>query len=231
MTAIADSATDNDSDSEPTASRINRRSFIAGVGVGAAVGAPAALAGSSRSSKAADPAAPSLSARARDALELRIDAATLQHAATPSERPLDNGDEALFADDFRASFHKTLPHNDYGEVDAAAYRQLRSALIRADFDALAAVPLDASSDRGLANPLAAYAFDLQGADSWALRMPIPPAFGSRRQAAEMVEVYWQAVTRDVPFRDYDSDSDIFSASVELARTEGFVDVSPGTLFL
>src|SRR6516162_4705359 len=32
----------------------------------------------------------------------------------------------------------------------------------------------------------------------------PPAFASARMGTEMTELYWRALTRDVPFREYES---------------------------
>ncbi|MEM7101125.1 MAG: vanadium-dependent haloperoxidase [Pseudomonadota bacterium] len=211
----------------------NRRHFVAGLTTGASAALGSSVAAAARSpsgNRSSEPPSPSLSERAQNALEQRIAAAQDQHSSTPTQRSVDNSDEAKFAEDFRASFHKTLPQNDIGMVDRAAYLQLRSALIRADYNALAAVPLDPLADRGLANPLAAYTYEMLGADSWALRMPAPPQFTSANQAGEMVEVYWQAITRDVPFRAYDIDADISSASLDLARMSGFSNATPGTLF-
>lgn len=61
---------------------------------------------------------------------------------------------------------RTLPHNRLGEVDPDAYRTLLRALDsgrRADFDK---VPL--AGQARLANPQAAFAFELEGADPWGL---------------------------------------------------------------
>jgi membrane-associated phospholipid phosphatase len=57
--------------------------------------------------------------------------------------------------------------------------------------------------RGLTNPQAAFAFEMYGPDAHATRLYPPPTFASALQAAEMGEVYWQALTRDIPFRHYD----------------------------
>lgn len=54
----------------------------------------------------------------------------------------------------------------------------------------------------LVNPQSALAFDLEGADSHHLDMRPAPAFDSAEEAAEMAELYWQALARDVHFSDY-----------------------------
>src|SRR5918997_680344 len=55
------------------------------------------------------------------------------------------------------------------------------------------------------DPQSALAFELAGSDSHQLGMIAPPAFDSAEEAGEMVELYWQALTRDVPFAAYESD--------------------------
>ena len=146
-----------------------------------------------------------------------------------------NGDEAAFAD-LRAQFFKTLPHDNLGEVDPTAYNAMLDALDSgdpADFDA---IPLSPQADRRLANPQAALAFEMVGLDSHATRMDPAPTFQGAESAAEMGEVYWQALTRDVPFRDYGTDplvadavADLNAFSATVGPTQGGL-VTPGTLF-
>lgn len=54
----------------------------------------------------------------------------------------------------------------------------------------------------LTNPQSGLAFDLEGTDSHQLAIPAAPRFDSDEEAAEMVELYWQALARDVHFSDY-----------------------------
>jgi membrane-associated phospholipid phosphatase len=69
-------------------------------------------------------------------------------------------------------------------------------------------------------------------------MPLagPPAFASAEQAAEACELYWQALTRDVPFAEYDSSPLVGGACTELSALEAFPApktdgrVTPGTVF-
>src|SRR5688572_1903790 len=95
------------------------------------------------------------------------------------------------------SFTKGLPHTQLGEVEPDRYESLLEALASgksADF-----TQLDRASGRPLVNPQAAYAYSLEGADSCAFACPPAPTFSSAHAAAEMVELYWQALARDVPF--------------------------------
>ena len=116
-----------------------------------------------------------------------------------------NGDEARYPDK-RASFAKTLPHNDLGEVDAEAFAAFVSVLSSGDPNRFETIPRDRRAEVDLNDPQATYAFDLAGLDSAATRLDPPPAFSSARMATEMAEVYWLALTRDVAFREYETDS-------------------------
>src|SRR6516164_8441576 len=52
-----------------------------------------------------------------------------------------NGDEARY-EDKRASFSKTLPHNDDGEVDVDAFKVFVSILANADTNGFETIPRD-----------------------------------------------------------------------------------------
>ncbi|MGR8919289.1 MAG: vanadium-dependent haloperoxidase [Gammaproteobacteria bacterium] len=213
----------------------NRRGFIKGVAAaGAVAGGPALVASAKANDKpGAPPDRQDLRERAGEAFALRRNAALRYFKHTDTSPPANSGDEAAYPDR-RACFFKTLPQNEYGEVDRHAYRMLLRALERGTSAAMERVPLSVESDRGLANPLAAHAFDVIGPDAWSLRMPPAPAFASDVQAAEMGEVYWQALTRDVPFTDYATDPDIHAAAHDLNRFSHRLGadeaITPATLF-
>jgi hypothetical protein len=81
--------------------------------------------------------------------------------------------------------------------------------------------------RRLQNPQAGYNFDLEGKDYHQLinhvqqtsptPIAFPPAFSFRTddEAVEIIENYWQALTRDVAFIDYTSDPTVLAAANEL----------------
>lgn len=107
------------------------------------------------------------------------------------------------------SFHKTLPHNAYGEVDPAAFAALAAAT-HGDGSGFAQVPqgqarlLTEGPDKGklrfaapFANPQAGLALDRLTHPPDAYRMPPAPHVTSNTTAAEMVELYWMAALRDV----------------------------------
>ena len=64
-----------------------------------------------------------------------------------------NGDEARYPDK-RASFAKTLPHNEAGEVDAEAFARLLSILSSGDPDGFEALPRDPAAEVQLNDPQA-----------------------------------------------------------------------------
>jgi hypothetical protein len=149
----------------------------------------------------------------------------------PHNRP--NGDEDLY-DTKIGNHHKGLPHNNIGEVDLRAYRALRKALASgrpADFERIIL-----GGNAKLSNPQGGLAFDLKGCDSHQTFMPKPPALASAQRAGEMVENYWMALLRDIPFAEYDTSAGVADAVAELTGLEDSHapglggQVSPQTLF-
>jgi hypothetical protein len=90
-----------------------------------------------------------------------------------------------------------------------------------DFEALIMGSADPSLQRKLVNPQAGMAFNLEGADPHNLTVPPAPAFNSATQAGDVVELYWQALARDVPFSEYESNPITQAAAAELSTLSGF----------
>lgn len=180
----------------------------------------------------ASPGSPSL--RRNRALAIREQAARA-HYASGVVVNRSNGDEARYADK-RASFFKTLPQNDLGEVDPAAFARFVEIIERGDPAGFDRVPRDAVAVERLNDPQATFAYDFFAADGQADAIAPPPTFASARMAVEMGELYWHALTRDVPFANFSSDPSIaaaasdlnaFSEPLEAGRPKA---MSPGTLF-
>jgi hypothetical protein len=159
--------------------------------------------------------------------------AALSEARQTAARQVVNGDEERYSNRI-ANYTKGLPHSAQGEVDTESYDALLRALTsgkNADFDR---IPIGGAAK--LANPQAAFAFDLEGPDARQLAIAVPPRFDSAQQAAEMVELYWHAITRDIPFADYGTNELTKAASGDLTRCQGFGGpsasgyVGPQTLF-
>ena len=175
--------------------------------------------------------------RARDAYHVRVDAARLERDA-PEPEHTDNGDEALYPNRI-GNFSKGLPHNDLGEVESYAYDLFVQAMHSGTQAAMDQIPMgsaDPSNRLKLVNPCSGVAFDLQGADSHHMAQRPAPAVASAEAAGEMVEAYWQALTRDVPFSRYDSDPATQAAAADLSKLSDFRGpkvsgrVATGTLF-
>jgi hypothetical protein len=136
----------------------------------------------------------------------------------PQTPNISNGDEELYPSRI-ASYSKGLPHSNLGEVDLNAYGAYIQALnsgLMSDFEA---IPLGGTNK--LNNPQAAYCFAMEGADAAAVGIPTPPAFNSAQMAAEIGEDYWAALTRDVPFSQYDSDPTIGQAAADLSKFSAY----------
>lgn len=135
--------------------------------------------------------------------------------------PTPNNDESLTTPgiSFIGNFHKTLPHNEYGEVDPAAHRKFERTCLEIEAGApinfeevpkgplahAAQTPFDAGAHSSLVgtvakftSPLAGAATEMHGPDPKSLEMPPAPDCLSITAAAEMVELYWMALLRDAP---------------------------------
>jgi hypothetical protein len=159
--------------------------------------------------------------------DCRRAAAQAELDSDPPE-PATNGDEDRYPDR-RASFSKTLPHNEFGEVEPDAYRQWLAILYSGDPARFAEAPRDSEAVERLNNPQATYAIDLVGPDATALPLPPPPPFASQKTAAEMAELYWLALMRDVAFREY-AGHPLATAAIGDLRAIGFGELTPATLF-
>ena len=164
--------------------------------------------------------------RLKEAYRLREKLARAQSRIPVPEHPV-NGDEQLY-ENLIANFSKGLPANDLGEVDKKAYMQLKHALTTGrpgDFDK---IPM--GGPLRLANPQAALAWQLDGADSHHLGIQPPPPFASEEQAGELVELYWHALARDVPFSRYGKEPITRAAIDELKTFKRYEGIDENSLF-
>lgn len=173
--------------------------------------------------------------RAVEARKLRVDAAHNNYLEPLPDHP-DNNDEVTYPNQIN-SYTKGLRHDEYGVVDTESYTSLITALTSgdpADFDAIIMSP---QNQLGLRNPQAAYTYLMEGKDPHSFKMPAAPAFNSAWQASDAIEVMWQAITRDVPFANYDTDPLIAAAVEDMNNMSDYRGapkdggpVSPQTLF-
>ncbi|HVF06544.1 MAG TPA: vanadium-dependent haloperoxidase [Frankiaceae bacterium] len=222
---------------EPRAG-VSRRGFLGragGVLAAAAVGVPATLHATTRRALAAgcSERGPLKGQARRDAAyDIRLKTAD-RARSQPLAAPSCDGDEDRYP--LRtASFSKGLPHDRNGHVDPVAYTALLTAIETGRNELYDAIPLGGT--RKLTNPHAAMTYGLEGFDSHDFVVPSPPAFDSAQRASEVVELYWMALTRDVPFAAYDTDPLVARAAADLSAMSDFrapkigVAVTPATLF-
>jgi hypothetical protein len=148
-----------------------------------------------------------------EAFRRRLAAARTQTHRPPTTHAT-NGDGAYGEG---VTFGKGLPRADDWGTDPDAATALAAALDGTG--SFAAVPLGGS--RRLVNPQAARSFAETGRDPHDVTLPAPPSVASEAMAAELVELYWQALCRDVPFADYDAHPDVAAAAAELSDIEAF----------
>ncbi len=132
------------------------------------------------------------------------------------------------------NFHKGLPHNAFGEVVPAAYQSLLTALSTPTQANFANIQL--GGGRKLINPQAGLAKDLEGPDPDKMKMRSAPKLESAEAAAEVVELYWMALLRDVPFAVFNTSPKVADAVQELSGLTDFTgpkeagNITPQTIF-
>lgn len=194
-------------------SPVDRRSFLRSVsGLGAVAASATGLSLTPSTASAVLIAPLNVQQRRARAHSLRIQAANAQMQLGVQAHPT-SPDDTIYPN-FIGSFTKALPHNALGEVTPFAYNALRTAISNGTQASFNAIPLGGTVK--LANPQAAYSYTLEGADSNYHSMLAAPALNSAWCAGEMTEVYWRAWTRDIPFVDYATDSNIAAAAADLS---------------
>jgi hypothetical protein len=209
-----------------------RRDFIAGVSGAAAatwaagaIGLAPIIGGESSMAQAVEIAPTDPSTRTQNSKEIRKTAADNEKALGVFPHPT-NGDEELYPNRI-GNFSKTLPHDNFGEVDPAAYNALLFALSTGQFADFEAVPKGGTGE--YLNPMGGLAFNMEGPDSPATSfVAIPPAFASQAMGAQGAEVYWMAVCRDVPWDNYPTDPLIAAAVADLNSFPAYMGPRPVT---
>jgi hypothetical protein len=222
ITTAADpaSSTTNNKEATPNKTNISRRSFLGRVGTVAGVAAASGamtvfepLIGGESSKAHANEIGPLDDATRADAsLAYRTNIANANRALPLVSHPC-NGDETLYVDKC-ATFTKTLVHDSFGRVDlSTSYPSFINALTTgspADFNAIVL-----GGPRHLTNPQGGLAFDPEGTDGHNFTVPPAPTMAGPQTAAEMVEMYWASLLRDVNFTQYATSATAIAAAAEL----------------
>ncbi len=155
-----------------------------------------------------------------NAKNVRVTASNERVAQTIASQPT-NGDEDRYTDK-RASYGKALKQNTDCLIDPNAFAQLVVALENGSSNAFLNISMGTDPvERRLVDPQAALAFNLDGADSWIHTTPAPPTLTSAEAAGEMVELYWHALLRDIPFNKYATDPFVADAIADLNTLSNF----------
>ncbi|MGG5820090.1 hypothetical protein [Falsiroseomonas sp. HW251] len=215
-----------------------RRSVLAAATGLAAAAASPPLPGSApalASTPASEPPPGPDQALRRRSLRVRSDLAHATDALAVPPLP-NNGDDARYPNRI-GSDTRALPHDARGEVDRAAYDLALRAYETGDPADFERIPLGGT--RRLLNPVGSFAVSLSGADATRFALPPTHRLDSAGRAAEAVELYWQALLRDVSFAEYRDDTahpGILAAVEELNRLAEFDGprangrITPGSLF-
>ena len=113
-------------------------------------------------------------------------------------------EELRRGDPLFAQYDKGFVQDANGIPDQNYYRNFYRALLRNDQKALNALATNVKQ----VDPLCSNSSVLAGAPQGSIPVPEPGAIFSRRLGSEMLEVYSQALSRDVPFSVYSTDPTI-----------------------
>jgi membrane-associated phospholipid phosphatase len=194
----------------------SRRAFLKGFGAATIAAIPAVAGAATRSvmpDVLSDPNSPvlNLNSRRGQAYQKRMKAAAADRKLKTQKRT-SNGDEKLYPNGI-ANFTKGFAHDQFGVVLPAPYAAYLAAVKtgkRADFDAL-----QMGGNTPLVDPQAGLAYDLETCDPSQNSITPFDTLSSPGFASQMIETYWMALTRDVPFSQWESDPNIAAAVAEL----------------
>ncbi len=152
--------------------------------------------------------------RRTDAFNNREQAATIAQNR-PNVMHMNNNEENDYPNHI-ANFSKGLLHDEAtGEVVSTAYTTyetaLQDALNTRSSAPFETVQLGVAGGKKLVNPSAGLSFDLEGPDSHHVTNPKAPRIDTPNGAAEMAELYWMSLIRDINFTDYDEKDEVEDA--------------------
>ena len=201
---------------------LSRRAFFGCVSASTVVaaagaGLPSLLLSEKASADDGDGDADDASSRRGRSSRIRKEAAN-EERRIPTPPQISNADETRYPN-FIGNFSQGLPHDSIGEVDPAAYKALLRAVDTGRPSDFAKIPLGGTVK--LSGPQGGLAYDLEGTDCGQLTIPPSPKLASAERAGEMVEDYWMALARDIPFSLYGEEPITAAALVELNKLFDF----------
>ncbi len=171
--------------------------------------------------------------RVARATSLRTAIAELD-ALVPPPQQVTNGDEQRYADK-SGTYTKGVLQTAIGIVDPAAWQSFEAALDSGRFGDFEKIVL--GGPRTLNGPQGGICFGLGTLDWTQFAVPPAPALASEDYAAELIELYWASLLRDVAFPDYAGNAVVAEAANELSGLAAYAGphnaahaVTPDLLF-
>ncbi|HLO86031.1 MAG TPA: vanadium-dependent haloperoxidase [Nostocaceae cyanobacterium] len=221
----------------------SRRSFLGHAGLFTAASVVTGVLGSTVSGKQQGEVAQAKDAVSKsDYNKLRERAYQVRVAAAKTNRDIPvaphptNGDEERYPNKI-GSDTRGLPHDQRGEVNLEAYNSLTKAITTQEHEDFEKVILGGT--RKLVNAQGPLAISLEGCNAVQVAVPPPASLASAERAVEAVELYWQALLRDVPLHKLQNNTDdplVLAAVEEINKLSAFKGpkengrVTPQTLF-
>lgn len=135
-----------------------------------------------------------------------------------------NAEEMKYTEyNYNASYHKGFQHeHDTGHLtNSHDYVQFRNAILSNDLSELLSTEMATNFSAKQVDPLSSLSTLLIGTYQSSLYINPPPKLSSKASASEMVELYCQAITRDVYFDDYTTNTTIN----EIVKIDGYMNRS------
>lgn len=157
--------------------------------------------------------------------------ATKRKTSTKDCRSIFDARLTLAAASPSARFSKGLDHDPTtGDVNAAQFQKLIDQLKKLNADPGQAAKSGfqfrsktCDSLRRFVNPQSGWALDTEVTDPCCYEIPAPPGLNSQEEAAEMIELYWMSLLRDVPFTQWDDHPMVAAAAAEISTLPLFVN--------
>lgn len=174
-------------------------------------------------------------------LGILLSAIKQETLGSPIKPTVENHDEKKYKDyNYNGSFHKGLQHNlvDGRLVSSKDYETMKNAIIVDNQKILENIPLAQNSTLKITNPLASLCSLIIGATQGVLKIEDTPGLSSKTGASEMVELYAQAIARDVPFLEYPANLIInqllgnqYLNNISVLRNLKYVPANPSNPFI
>jgi hypothetical protein len=145
----------------------------------------------------------------------------MRHYHQPIVPQINNGDETLYAgDNYIGQFTKSMPHDAWGDVTPTAYQAFITACTSGKQSDFESIPLGGTVP--FVCPQGGLTLQLEGSDTADVTIPPAPTLASAQRAGEMVELYWHALCRDVPFNLYGQEPLSQAAIADLNNLSDFL---------